>query len=361
MKKRLPLILILAAALGAGAWMLLRPPEMPAMPSASASAPDSTAAVRRALPEPGKLAATAVLAIDPRTKSRKLADSLPARASVYREFLGAKQLKPLYDRLKATADGQTPEGWYVLYEILRKCATITDADPKRPMQRASAPKREDFVAGISQTDPLRDRRIAAFDAVETNRCAGFEGVTVAQADLNKLLADSASAGDPKARAVAIEQEIWQMRRAEGRAATLSDAQVESLRQVLGTRDPEALVIAGRLLSNSWRDFSIRIGGADGQIAEPRAFFNAWQLLACDYGYPCGADNTRVLNECAYQGHCEASTLQDYLYYYGSSPYDSQLLAQYQSVLRNAIETGDWSQVNVVRGPRPPVRRFIYGR
>ena len=60
-----------------------------------------------------------------------------------------------------------------------------------------------------------------------------------------------------------------------------------------------MVIAGRLLSNSWHDFSIRVGGTDAQIAEPRALYNAWQALACDYGYSCDASNSRVLSACAF--------------------------------------------------------------
>ena len=351
--KNFPIVLVVVAILGAGAWMLLRPPDLPPLPSASATAPATSAP--RVPPASSKLSASAVLSIDPR--SVRAPDRASVRPTLYREFLGAKQLKALYDRLKATPEGQTPEGWFVLYEMLRKCATITGGDA-RPAWR-TAPKREDFVANVPATDPQRDKRIAAFDDIEANRCAGFEGVAATRADLNRLLADAAMGGDAKARAVMIEQELWAARRASGAEGrwgrdnvTLSDAHVQSLEQILATRDPGAMVIAGRLLSNSWHDFSIRIGGADGQIAEPRALYNAWQVLACDYGYPCGTDNNRVLSECAFQGHCDAASLQDYLYYYGSSPHDSQLVSQYQAILRHAVESGDWSQVTVVRGPRP---------
>ncbi len=131
--------------------------------------------------------------------------------------------------------------------------------------------------------------------------------------------------------------------------------MDSLRQIAASRDPEAMQIAGRILANAWADYSLRIG-ADNQVVEQRAFNQAWQLLACDYGYPCGEDNARVLSACAYQGHCSASSLPDYMFYYGASPYDSQLLAQYREVLRNAVESGNWSQLNVVRGPAPPGTR-----
>ena len=88
---------------------------------------------------------------------------------------------------------------------------------------------------------------------------------------------------------------------------------------------------------------------------------AWQLLACDYGYPCGENNERVLSGCAYLGHCDANSLSDYLFYYGASPHDSQLTAQYREILRTAIESGNWSQLNVVRGLPSTPRPLLFGR
>ena len=87
--------------------------------------------------------------------------------------------------------------------------------------------------------------------------------------------------------------------------------------------------------------------------------NAWLVLACEYGQPCGADTPRMQQACALQGHCNAQTWPDYLYYYQSSPYDTQMLANYRAVLRNVIETGDWSQLTVVRGLPTPAGRVSY--
>ena len=351
-------VLVVLVALGAGAWMLLRPPEYAPPPAAASSLPAEAPVQRPAPAAPSKLSASAVLSIDPRAISSK--GPTKAVKSLNAEFLTTKSLKSLYDRLKASPEGSTPEGQYILYEIMRRCATVTEGSARRPYQRAM-PNRDDFVASIPADDPQREKRLAAFDEVDTKRCAGFDGVTITSADLQKLLTDSVNAGDPKARALALERELWAQRQPGQRpnSVTLSDAQVEQLRQIIATKDPGAMVAAGRILSNSWNEFSIRIGT---DLIEPRAFYNAWQILACDYGYPCGTDNTRVLSECALQGHCQAQTLQDYLYYYSGSPHESQLIAQYQGVLRNAIETGDWSQMQVVRGPRPPGRnqQFFFG-
>ena len=365
MKHRILISLGLFVAFVAAAWVALRPPELPELSSAPGAVLEKE--VKAAIaPVAQKLAAATVLAIDPRAKSPTKGVGAMPRVSLFSEYLSAKHYRALYDRLKASPEGQTPEGWYVLYEMLRKCATVTERTTRQPIVRTTEQKRDEFVASIPAGDPQRDKRIAAFDDVATNRCAGMEGITITQADLNKLLANAAAAGDPKAQALSIEQELWAARRASGPdgrwgrdSVTVSDAQVDSLKSIAASRDPEALLIAGRILSNSWAEFSMRIG-PDNQLVEQRAFLQAWQLLACDYGYPCGDTNPRVLSACAYQGHCNAQSLPDYMFYYGASPYDSQLLSQYREILRNAIDTGNWSQLTVVRGPVPPgTGRFVF--
>lgn len=357
MKFRIPLFLALAAATLAGAWLLVRPPEFTdGATRSAAAAPGDARAPARPAPE-SKLEAASVLSIDPRANApRSPAPARTPRVTLHGELLAAKSYRALYDRLKNGPEGQTPEGWYVMYEMLRRCATVTDRTVRAPMTQPTAQKRDDFIAAIPVNDPMRDKRIAAYDDVAANRCAGMEGIAVAQADLDKMLASAAAGGDAKAQALSLEQQLWAERRASGswgrnNTVSLSDAQVESLQAIAGTRDPEAMIIAGRILATNWNDYSLRVG-PDAAPVEQRAFMQAWQLVACDYGYPCDGSNPRVLSACAYQGHCNASSLSDFIYYYGASPNDSQLMSQYREILRTAIETGNWSQVSVARGPRP---------
>jgi hypothetical protein len=355
MNSRLALSLLAVAAIAAGAWLALRPPELPDR-SAGVAAPAVAAAAPSATPH-DKLAASAVLSIDPRPNPLRPVRAVPVKHTIFNEYLSSKQYRPLYDRLRNSAEGQTAEGKLVLYELLRSCATVTEG--KRYQWKRPTTKRDDFIAGIPATDPQRDKRIAAFDDFTANRCVGFEGVSITQADLDKMLADAAAAGDPRARAMSIEQELSIARRAHGRdGVTLSDAQIDTLKETLASRDPEAIRVAGRVFSNSYGDYSLRVGPEQTPI-EPRAFMNAWLVLACEYGQPCGSDTPRLQQACAYQGHCDAQNYPDYLFYYASSPYDSQLLVQYRSLLRNAIETGDWSQLTVARGLPPPPNRMTF--
>jgi hypothetical protein len=347
---------LLFFALVAGAWYALRPPQLPDGPPASPVASPSVGEARAAAaPGASKLGTSAVLSIDPRTGAR--GPAAVRRQTLWNDYAASRSYKAIYDRLNGTAEGETPEGRYVLYDILRKCANVTERTNRAPLVRTAEQRRDQFLASIPENDPQRDKRIAAFEEVTTNRCAGLEGVTITQAALNNMLAAAAAGGDPKAQALSLEQALWAQRRAEGRwrsDVAPTDEQVTQLRGAIMSRDPEAMLIAGRVLSSSWHDFSLRMG--DNQVVEQRSFNQAWQLLACDYGYPCGENNQQVLAGCAYRGHCNAQSLPDYIYYYGASPYDSQLLSQYREVLRTAIETNNWSMINVVRGPVPAQAR-----
>lgn len=351
--------LLVAAALAAavlGTWLALRPAEAPApaAPATGAVQPNAVTLVPGATPRAGDAPA--------RAPQGRIAMAPPksAPAGPFADFLAAKQYRGLYDRLQAQGDALSPEGRLALYEILRECAQVTDG--RRPGYRANPPAREEFVTSVAPTDPQRERRIAAYDALTADRCAGFEGVAVKRADLIAILESAAAAGDPRARALALEQQLWTARREGGGGwrdggVTLTDAQVEELKQIAGTRDPEAIRVAGRLLANAWHDYQLRIG-PDQQPIEQRPFVNAWLLLACEYGAPCGADTPRLQQACALQGHC-ARDFAEYLSYYGSTPADTDRLLQYRMVLRNALESGDWSQLHVVRGAPPGANRMTF--
>ena len=353
MKNRFVFPTLLALVLAAGAWLALRPPDLA---DVSVTAP-AVASVPKGSAPPDKLSASAVLAIDPRPNPLRPARPMPVKATLFNEYLGARNYRALYDRLHGTPEGQTAEGKLVLYEVMKACANVTEG--KRYQWKPQTPKRDDFVQGIASTDPQRERRIAAYDNFTANRCAGFDGVNITQADLDKMLADAAAAGDPRAKAMSIEQELLLARRTQGRDnATISDAQIDALKGALASKDPEAIRVAGRVLSNSYSDYALRVGPDQGPV-DQRPFMNAWLVLACEYGQPCGSDTPRLQQACAFQGHCDAQNFPDYLYYYGSSPHDSQLLVQYRAIIQNAIETGDWSQIQVARGLPPGTNQITF--
>jgi hypothetical protein len=360
LNRKLFLTVLAAAAVGALAWDLLRPPvagaPSAAAPAATGGAGTAVAAATVTRPPATGPAVAASASNFLRPASVSLATSTP----LAREFAGALAWKPVYERLKGSAEGETPEGQYVLYRILRACATVADrrgGQRTRPQATAQIEeRRRQIAASLPEGDPRLAQRLAAFDKVNADQCEGLGGVTVSEADLAQMLGNAVAGGDPKARAWQVEQEMWQERRnasTPGRAGpTLSDTQLAALKEAFATKDPEAMVIAGRVLANSFRDVTVRVG-PDQEPVENRTFMNAALLLACEYGYPCGENNQRVLNACAYQGHCGVASLPDYLFYYGASRYDAQLLDRYRMVLRQATDSGDWSGVTIQRGARSP--------
>lgn len=353
------LVVVAIGAVGMLAWDMLRPD----------SAPPPAAPVVVAKPASGAATITSGTGgrLGPEDMGRSANFLRPAAGATVtasplaREFGNALTLKPVYDRLKGTAEGETPEGQYFLYRILRACASVADrrgnAPPARQQNAAQLEeRRQQIAASLPEGDPRRAQRLAAFDKATTDQCAGLSGLTVTEAELSQLLKNALAGGDPKARAWQVEQDMWQERRAAGTpgraGVTMTDAQLASVRDAFSSRDPEAIAIAGRVLANSFRDLTVRIG-PDQEPIENRAMMNAALLLACEYGYACGENNARVLNACAFQGHCGVSSLPDYLFYYGASPYDAQLLDRYRSALRQAVDTGNWSGIVIDRGNRSP--------
>ena len=275
--------------------------------------------------------------------------------TLFGEFLRARDYRSLYERVANGPESRTSEGKLVLYEILKAC---TEAG-RRPGRSVGLPPRDQFLTRIAASDPQRDQRIAAYDDFSRDRCAGLEGLTTTPAELAKLLQEAAAGGDPKAKAIALEQELLQARRdSKDGLITLSDTNVRMLQEAAASRDPEAIRAAGRVLSTGWNDYALRLGN-DPAPVESRPFMNAWLILACEYGANCGADTPRMLAACALQGYCDAQSFPDYLFQYVSSPHDTQRLIQYRQILRNAIDTGNWSQVTVLRGPEAGSQRMMF--
>jgi hypothetical protein len=300
----------------------------------------------------------------PRSASQALSRTANApKKTLFNEFVTSPDYRALYDRLRDSPEGRTPHGRFVLYEILRECSKQTGDVPQTFYRRGWNPKdQEEFVKGIALTDPLREKRIAAYRQFTADRCAGIGEVSLSQDELLKMLRESAAGGEPAAQALAVEHDLWAARRASGnREASPTDAQLDTLRQAASSKDPEAIRVAGRVLANGWSDYALRVG-PDELPVEPRPFVNAWLVLACEYGAPCGADTPRMLQACAMQGYCDAQTFPEYLANYGSTPHDSTMLMQYRNLVRTAIESGDWSQLRILRGQPQGDRRptFIPG-
>ncbi|HLX24832.1 MAG TPA: hypothetical protein VKR38_15905 [Usitatibacter sp.] len=277
-----------------------------------------------------------------------------ARSPMAQEFATARSLKPLYDRLSAPNGAATGEAKFLLYKVLATCGKIADMRTPRPAKDRATQRRE-LEAMIPESNPDRAKRLALFDQM-TARCEGLENVATSKAELDKLLADAAASGDAKAQArLAVPPMV---NGPNGTRLTMSDEQFHALQAAVASRDPEAIVIAGTALSNTYDDAVLRIGSNQDELV-PRASMEAWRLTACEYGLECGSDSAILQSACVDHGQCAANTVQDQVFYYGVSPYEAQLIDQYRQVFRNAIANNDWSGLALSRQPNTSGNRWIY--
>jgi hypothetical protein len=312
---------------------------------APAAPPARTASGPSGLAPPGSAAPA------PAANFLRPAAQVDTASPLAREFAAAGSYQALYERLRDSPEGRTPEGQYYLYQMLRACASITDrrytytGAPRPPSPALLKERRERVLAEFPEGSPVREQRLAALEQLGQDKCQGMGGITMTEADLNNLLKSAALGGDPKARLVQAEAEMWAERRSasSGRPGitrpTLNDGQVEAVRAAFVSRDPEAIALAGQMLSYQFRDVSLRLG-TDTDPVDAAVLRNAALLLACEYGYPCGANAPMVLSGCALQGRCGVATLADYLFYFSASPYEAQTIDRYRTALRQVADSGD---------------------
>lgn len=358
MTRKSLLALVAAVAMAALAWDLLRETP-PAGPSAQALPASGPAAVAGSVASAGSAPLAPAGSAKPLASANflKVATVRDTQSPLAREMSQAKALRPLYDRLRDSPEGRTPEGQYFLYAMLRACATIADRrgpSGARPLSPTLVQEIKDrTLAQSPEGSALREQRLAALELLSQDKCEGFGGVSVSEAELANLLKSAAQGGDPKARVAQAEREMWQERAASSAnrqgwtRPTLNESQIESVRGAFASRDPEAMALAGNLLNMPFRDLTLRLAG-DADPVDTGALRNAALLLACEYGYPCGANAPQVMSGCAMQARCGVASLPDYIYYFAASPFESQAIDRYRSVLRQVADSGDLSLIGFSR-------------
>ena len=299
-----------------------------------------------------------VLAIRPGNRTPAKAATQSSRLSPLMKEFTTGPAKPIYDRLSQKSS-RTPEESYVLARILVNCTEVPgqyrDAAKVNPDE-----ERRSFAATVSDKDPNRAARMAAFEKIADRTCSGFEGVKTDAQRVKDLMAEAAAGGDPKARARAIAEQVRPGGAVNGNnMPTLTEQQLDTLRDVARSGDPYAMLVVGSLLASTWGDLMIR-AGPDERPIDQRAFYDAWTLAACAAGYDCGPGNFTLLNGCAQNGNCAAQSLDEYLYYYGNSPQQSQLINEYRAQLIRAMQGGDWSYFAFVRARPPQGSVFMFG-
>ncbi len=258
----------------------------------------------------GSLNPDAVLVIAPRSREMVKAPESPPLSPAVREYYTARSFAAVHARLKASTS-RTPEENWLLAEILQNCATIVDdPSPRRSPETFGPAARDRFVASIAPNDPDRDRRIAAFDRVNVDRCEGLRDLKVTHKEIRALYEAGAAGGDAKSRARLVGQEIGEQtigpdgKEAEGAVPKISDTQLETLRQAMASGDPVAMRAALALLTVNYDNMSLR--DANDRPVDRSALLRAMGMYACQLGENCGPDSDYLAHFCAMEGECGAN-------------------------------------------------------
>ena len=314
----------------------------------------------------GSLAPEAVLAIAPRSRqSGATAPQTRKLPPALREYHDAKSYAAIYAKLSKSTDRTAEEQW-MLADMLLRCAKLAENEPERfPRSKLGSPEaRARYLASLAPDDPDRDKRIAAFDEINHDTCADIAKVETSRKEIRSLLEAGAAGGDPKARAALVRLELDDQRRGpDGKmkfgpdgVPRISDANIETLKQAMGSGDPYAMRSAMNALMGTYQNMSLR--DAQDRPLDVVAAFMAGALVGCDYGFPCGPDSSWMQDGCAMSGHCDANNLRDYLMYYAASPSSSQVMANYEAAIRNAVGNNDWSFFHFYPGPSPQTAAFL---
>ena len=339
-------------------------------PSESAAPPDTRSDVVVTKSD-GKLAASAVLRIDPATRSTPAPVAripLPPPSPFMQAYLDGKDRAGLYRRLKDAP--ATPETQYLQAEILATCAKRAPATGKpAPKIATREERRTEFLASLAPNDPQLEKRKAAWEKMTVDQCGELAQIDYNADEVNKLVEAASAGGDPRAKAWLLTRQIEDDRAAIFRKAeadgssratrnALTDAQFATMRDLLASQDPLVIEQFRNILSSSIDGGSIRIGPNQLTI-DNMAMHNALGLVACDFGAPCGDDSRPILAECATMGRCDAGNLYDHTLYYGVSPHGAQLVEQYRQWLGQMIGARDMSQLNMVPSPSTPGSGYFF--
>jgi hypothetical protein len=265
------------------------------------------------------------------------------------EFRASRDLKAFADGMAARRASLTGDERYHLAKALEECQFATTIN--EDLAAYSAKQKRQFLASLPAGDPINDKRIAAYEAVDnTQRCIGFQNTRISPKDIEELYRAAAMQGDPRAQARLLVAELG-----KNNAGSRSDLQnvrspLETTDQftqmvrLLESKDPEALLTVGGWLATQAP--ALRVGPR-GEAPEPSAFLGGFSLAACDLGQDCSPTHRDLQQACAYGSYCNAQSFQELYQTYQASPWAWSQARGYQDMIHIAIATQNWALIGLV--------------
>ncbi len=225
-------------------------------------------------------------------------------------------LRVFVERARSSLDD--PSTMYYVSQALEECYSW-GAEPEDDALYAG-------VEVISRVDLQEAKRSWAAETLAAP-CRGLERSSIDPREILALLQGAAQHGEPHARArMLIFRDV---------GAPKSDV-IGSLPDLLATGDPQVVRDVGAFLTRG--EVSLRYGDED--VDAPVAAI-AWELAACDMGYPCGPMSRIVLTACAYRGHCDEYLYDDAIAR-EEDPFRMEQAQRLRGDLVHALRRQDWS-------------------
>ena len=272
----------------------------------------------------------------------------PARAStVALDFRSARDLKTYADALLSRRASLSADENYYLAKALEECQFATTMN--EDLAAYSAKQRREFTSRLPANDPKNAQRIASYDSVDSSqRCLRFQNAKIAAKDIEEFYRAAAMQGDARAQGRMLVAELnknLSSARAVQETPTTPVDDFSRITRLLESRDPEAIMIVGQFLAQSALTNQLHIG-ENGEAPEPSAFLGAFSLVACDFGPDCAQLKPELQLACAHGGYCDAQTFEDLYQNFMASPWVYVNAMRYRGIIRNAIQTQNWSLIGL---------------
>ena len=281
----------------------------------------------------------------------------PLKASpVAAEFRATRDLRAFADALASRAGTLSADERYFLAKALEECQFATSIN--EDLAAYSAKQKKQFLSGLPVGDPLNEKRIAAYEAVDnTSRCLGFQGSKIAARDVDALYRAAAQQGDARAQARIITAELSKNlgKSTSDNGAAPTRAQMDDFNLLIGlleSRDPEAMLYVGQFLAQNAVAQNLRVG-TNGEVPEPSAFLGAFSLVACDVGQDCSSLHRDLQQACAYGGYCNASGFEQLYQDFLASPWAYTNALRYRNLIHTALRDRNYGLIGLT--PKLAVR------
>jgi hypothetical protein len=273
-------------------------------------------------------------------------------SAIAQEFRTTRDLKAFADGLSSRGDALGADERYFLAKTLEECQFVTSIT--EDLAAYSAKQRRQFLASLPTGDPLNEKRIAAYEAVDnTQRCLGFKDAHFSSRDIDALYSAAAAQGDARAQARIITAELSKnLGKGSGETTPASTASrpgdelsFSMLTQLLDSKDPEALLYVGQFLAQNAVTQQLRVG-PNGEVPEPSAFLGGFSLVACDLGQDCTAINRDLQQACAFGGFCNAQSFEELYQNFLASPWAYSQAMRYRILIRTAIDQHNYGLIGL---------------